>query len=356
MTPITITSIEKSVHRIRVAEPHITPKGNLPPPALSIDDEHVGFVGYELEKWNRDVDCGFIGYEAYDKYGIKDFYFIHTTRFVEGWRANWKRYPKTVTVYRITLSSLRVIEIADHPVPFYDPDALDYWKNWNNIHFQERRYAVRAKIGSLVLAAKAASKLRVGQVVGYVKEKGALHADFEQGVLTDGFLQIPIKRPYGMAEWEKQPWEVRELVKFNRQDWSWMLRTLHGLVVYEVIETEVRRRIAAAKARARASEKAQKALRQITEGQCFDGRDAKSVSVGENFIFTLTLSGGENLYVVDAPRYGAGLYVFDNYDHAFKWVSRQIDQYEARRLASAFIPHDKAKRWKDKLSEVLKAA
>jgi hypothetical protein len=155
--------------------------------------------------------------------------------------------------------------------------------------------------------------------------------------MTNGYISFPLIRPRGLKRWEQQNNEIRFASEISEKNWLLFLKAIMGLHFNKEVTdlSFLRERMKRIKKKEVVARKLDKLIK---KGQCFDGKNMKTVSIGGNLIFT-TAYKGEELHVVDSPEYGRAMYVFDDYNIAHAWATRRINFREARALALTRVNH-----------------
>ncbi|MFC1598638.1 hypothetical protein ACFL2U_01330 [Patescibacteria group bacterium] len=257
-------------------------------------------------------------------------------------------YPEEVTVVVFTTSEDKTYKVASHTLPYFNWDS--YYSNWEGRtvwkRIGKRTFKRRVKIDGISLSYDVVSKLKKGMRIRTEQPFRMINRK-----LTNGKISFPLSRPMG------QDWQYYREINFaqgvNRKNWRLFLTAIHGLYFDQELPTMTS--VRKMKKRKEMRKISTEYKRKQKKGEVFTHPDSQLVAIGSNLLFTAcgdaTCSDDKKMYVVDSPQYGRGLYIFDDYQPAFDWATRNINFRKARELALAFFPH--VGDWKNRVATTL---
>lgn len=254
-------------------------------------------------------------------------------------------YPKEVEVVTLFVDTgkpkYEVYELASHSIPyrvFVRTHWSQFYQGWQGHSDHKRKFQTRIAPAGVKIYWRIAKNLH-NRVVGY-----DYPFRLEGGLMTNYKIAFPLRRPT-QKEWKD--WKhIRFAQKISSKNWILFLKAIRGLHLKDVLETEkLRERMHRIK---NLEDRAKKIRNKI--GQCYDGRYARAVAIGENLVFIVP-TPKRKIYLVDSPEPMRALYIFERYRDAYDWASRRIGYQEARARAETYFWH--AGDWRKKLTQYL---
>jgi len=169
--------------------------------------------------------------------------------------------------------------------------------------------------------------------------------DAEREVVTNGWHEFPVDRPFG-AEWRSKWLSINFAKVVVPDNWALFIETIIGrcydqtLIIKRFRQTRKNKMILERKRQrqARVIKKNIDIIRWINENLFDNPRGEQLVGIGERIMLTGERSGQE-MFVVNSANKDHGFYIFLNRRDAFAWAVGETDYIQARLEAEFWTPH-----------------